>query len=357
MQRRDFLKGTSAAAICAASGGWVAPALAQGLRPLRWGLGVKTVGFIVINTLIGESLGYNRAEGFTLDARALGSNSNVQIALDKGDIDVGVGTPSGLLPLFAKGEAPPLTYFYEYTYPYKWDISVKPDSAIKRYEDLRGKKIGVSNFGTTDFPVTKSVLKNLGIDPDKDVTWVAVGEGVPAGVALQRGNIDALAYFDTGFGAVEATGIEMRYLPRPAQIPYIGGFFQSSRTDWLKANQKLAVGFARSTAKASEFILANPEAGARAFLKLYPDAAPKGKSEAEAVKAILYSVNKRMQLFRPYDKTRKMGYILESELKTELEFLGLPPKDLRSIYTNDLIDEINNFDVEKIRAEARNYKG
>ncbi len=358
MERREFLKLMSAAAVCAASQGWLEDARAQGLRPLRWGLGVKTVGFIVINTLIGEALGYNRTEGFTLEPKALGSNSNVQIALDKDDLDVGVGSPSTLFPQVAKGEAPPLIYFYEYTYPYKWDVAVRPDSPIKRYEDLKGKKVGVSGFGTTDFPVTKVVLKNLGIDPEKDVSWIAVGEGVPAGVALERGNIDALAYFDTGFGAIEAAGIQMRYLPRPQKVPNIGGFFVSSRNDWLKTNRRIAVGFARSISKASEFILANPEAGAKVFLKMFPDSAPKGKSEAEAVKAILFSVSKRMQLFRHYDKSiTKLGYILESELKADWDFMNLPQKDLKPLFTNELIDEVNNFDVEKIRAEARAYKG
>ena len=39
------------------------------------------------------------------------------------------------------------------------------------------------------------------------MTWIAVGAGVTAGVALQRGVIDALAYFDTGFGQIDAAGI------------------------------------------------------------------------------------------------------------------------------------------------------
>jgi NitT/TauT family transport system substrate-binding protein len=352
MKRRDFLHAGAAAALAAATP-WDG-ALGQNLRTVRWGLGVKTVGFIVINTLIGEELGYNKAEGFTLDARALGSNANVHIALERGDIEFGVGTPSTLLPLLAKGEAPPIVYFYEYTYPYKWDIAVKPDSRVKRYQDLKGMKIGVSDFGTTDFSVTKIVLRNVGMDPEKDVSWIAVGQGVPAGVALERGNIDALAYYDTGFGAIEAAGIEMRYLPRPAKVPNIGGFYISCRRDFLKANRKLCVGFGRSVAKASEFVLANPEAAAKVFLKMYPEAAPKGKNEAEAVKAVLYSVNKRMPYYRHYDKAvRQLGYISESELRAEADFMNLKVPDLKAVFTNELIGEINDFDVKKVRAEAR----
>ena len=166
-------------------------------------------------------------------------------------------------------------------------------------------------MGTTDYPVTRAVLQNIGIDPDKDVTWIAVGAGVSAGVALQRGVIDALAYFDTGFGQIDAAGIGMRMLPRPANVPLIGGLFISATANFLKDNRKTAIGFARAVNKASEFLLANPEAGARAFLKLYPETAPRGASEADAVKSILFAANRRIPLYRPPYPNTKMGFIRE----------------------------------------------
>ena len=259
-------------------------------------------------------------------------------------------------PLFAKGQLPPIVNYYEYTYPYKWDVAVKPEAGIQKYEDLKGKKIGVSDMGTTDYPVTRAVLQNLGIDPDKDVSWVAVGAGVSAGVALQRGVIDALAYFDTGFGQIDAAGIAMRMLPRPANVPLIGGLFISATANFLKDNRKIAIGFARAVNKASEFLLANPEAGARAFLKLYPETAPRGASEAEAVKSILFAANRRIPLYRPPYPNTKMGFIRESELLLDAKFLGLDIKDIKPMFTNDMIDEINNYDRDKIIAQAKAYK-
>ncbi len=354
--RRTFLQGAVAAAAWAMARR-LPSAEAQGLRSVRFGFGLKAVSPIGINILIGEGLGYNKAEGFQLDVKSLGTNGNVQIAIDKGDIDFGVGVLSFQLPMYAKGELPPVVNFYEYTYPYKWDVAVKPGSPIKRYEDLKGKKIGVSDLGATDYPVTRSVLRNMGIDPDKEVTWIAVGQGTPAGVALERGAIDALAYYDVGFGLIEAAGIPLVYLPRPAGIPQIGGQFIMARKDYLKGNRSLAVGFGRSVVKASEFILANPEAGAKVFLRMYPEAAPKGKTEAEAARVILTTIARRITLFRPYDTTRKMGYILESEILADAKFAGLDTiKDVKSLYTNELIDEMHNFDLEKVRAEAKAYK-
>ncbi|MBN8963970.1 MAG: ABC transporter substrate-binding protein, partial [Rhizobiales bacterium] len=285
INRRNVVKAIGATTL----GAVATPSLlsAQELRKIRMGFGIKSINPIVINILIAEGLGYTKQEGLAFTPVALGTNSNVQIALDKGDIEFGVGTPSFQFPLFAKGQLPPIVNYYEYTYPYKWDVAVKPESVIQKYQDLKGKKIGVSDLGTTDYPVTRAVLQNLGIDPDKDVTWTAVGAGVSAGVALQRGVIDALAYFDTGFGQIDAAGIAMRMLPRPEKVPLIGGLYISARADYLKNNRKTAVGFARAVNKASEFLLTNPEAGAQVFVKMYPETAPRGASQADAVKSIL----------------------------------------------------------------------
>jgi NitT/TauT family transport system substrate-binding protein len=329
---------------------------AQELRKIRMAFGIKSVNPIIINILISEQLGYTREEGLAFTPVAVGTNSNAQIAVDKGDVEFAVGTPSFQFPLFAKGQLPAIVNYYEYTYPYKWDIAVSPDSGLRRYEDLKGKKIGVSDLGTTDYPVTRAALQNIGVDPDKDVTWIAVGAGVSAGVALQRGVIDALAYFDTGFGQIDAAGIPMRMLPRPANVPLIGGLFISGMANFLKENRKICVGFARAVNKASEFLLANPEAGAQAFLKLYPETAPRGASQADAVKSVLLAAKRRIPLYNPPYPNTKMGFIQESELQLDAKFLGLDIKDIKPMFTNDMIDEINNYDRGKIIAEAKAYK-
>jgi NitT/TauT family transport system substrate-binding protein len=354
INRRRIVQGLGAAGAALA-----APSLvrAQELRKIRMGFGIKSVNPIVINILIAEGLGYYKEEGLSFTPAALGTNSNVQIALDKGDIEFGVGTPSFQFPLFAKGQLPSIVNYYEYTYPYKWDVAVKPDSPIKSYKDLKGKKIGVSDLGTTDYPVTRAVLQNIGIDPDKDVSWTAVGAGVTAGVALQRGVIDALAYFDTGFGQIDAAGIAMRMVPRPDNVPLIGGLYISAMSKFLKENLKVAVGFARGVNKASEFLLANPEAGAKVFVKMYPETAPRGASAADAVKSILFAAKRRIPLYRPPYPNTKMGFIHMSEPALDAKFLKLDIKDLNPLFTNEMVDEINNYDRAKIVAEAKAYKG
>ncbi|MDA8051734.1 MAG: ABC transporter substrate-binding protein [Rhodospirillales bacterium] len=350
--RRHVLAG---AAAIAALGPLVRPARAKTLKVLRFGIGLKAMSSITINTVIGEVLGYNRAEGFTLKPLALGTNANVQVALDRSDIEIGIGVPSFFVPLLAKGEWKSDVNFYEYTYPYKWDVAVLPGSPIKNYQDLKGKRVGVSGFGSTEYPVTKAVLKGLGIDPTKDVHWIAVGEGVAAGVALKRGAIDALAYYDVGFGEIEGAGIKLDFLPRPANLPMVGGQFLMTRRAVLASDRALVVGFGRSVCKASQFILANPKAGARAFLKMYPAAAPRGSTTEHAVAVIAQAIGRRIRLYRPPYPGVKMGSINPAEFVAEAKLDGVKVGNVHPLYTNALIDEINDFDAKAIAAEAAAY--
>lgn len=353
--RRQWLQASSVFAAALALG--PRSAFAQPAKVVKVGVGLKSINASVINLLIGEALGYNAEEGFKVQALALGGNANVQVATDKGDVDVGIGVPSYALPILAKGEWGQAQWFYEYTYPYKWDVAVKPGSAIKSYADLKGKNIGVSDFGGTEYPVTRNVLKSMGIDPDKDVKWTAVGAGVPAGVALQRGAIDALAYYDTGFGIIDGAGIAIELVQRPDNLPMIGGQFLMALKPRIEKERSTFVGFGRSTAKASIFILTNPSAGAKAFLKLYPETAPRGSTEEQAVKSVLEAISRRIKLYQPPYPGAKMGSIRSDEFITEAKMNDLDIKDFSKIYTNALIDEINDFDAEKIRAQARAYNG
>ena len=52
-----------------------------------------------------------------------------------------------------------------------------------------------------------------------------------------------------------------------------------------------------------------------------------------------------------------MGFIHEDELLRDAKFLGLDSiTDVKPLMTNDMIDEINNFDRSKIIDQAKNYK-
>lgn len=331
---------------------------AQQLFKIRSGGGTKAITPLVIDHVIPEYLGWFRQEGITVEAVPLGSDAAMEAALDSGNVEVIDAVPSFQLPMAAKGQPVRAVDFFEYTYPFKWSMAVKPGSPIKSLADLRGKKIGVISLGVSDYPVGRAVMRVAGLDPDKDVSWLAVGEGVTAGIAVERGDVDALYSIDTIFGTIEAAGIGLSYLPLPTNIPRVGGIYLAALPEFIRDHRAQIVGFGRGVAKAQVFIQENPEAAAYIFAKMYPEALPKGKSLEEQVKAIEVPLIKRMKIYHSYDPAAPWGSIKESEWQDEIKFWGVQDKikSTANFYTNDLIAEINNFDENAVKAEARNFK-
>jgi len=337
----------------------VSGATAQELQKLKLGFGTKIVSPMIANILIPEYLGYYKEEGLTLEFFPLGPNTVVMEQIASKRIDFATGVPTVQLPVVAKGEMLPTMNFYEFTYPFKYGLATKPDGKIQSFSDLQGKTLGVSSLGLTDYPIFKLILKRSGIDPDKDVTIIAVGEGVVGGQALNRGAIEALFSYDTQFGAVEAVGIPLRYIPLPANVPHIGGFYLTTRRETLKEHRNWAVGIGRATAKAQVFIRENPDAAAYAYLQMFPESAPKASTLDQQIAAIKIPIVKRQQFFGSYDPSvKKWGEMSAAEFKEEVDFMGLTDKikDVSGLFTNELIEEINSFDQQKIRADARSFK-
>ncbi len=332
---------------------------AQELRTVKFGFASKVVTPMLANIFVGQRLGYFKQEGLSADFIPLGPNSVVLSELASGHIDIGTGAPSFQLPLAIKEGEPPSINFFEFAYPFKYGLVVNPNSPIQSIADLKGKILGVGSFGLTDYPVAKAILKLAGLDPDKDVQFLAVGEGVPGGVALQRGAVDAFFHYDTGFGLIEAAGIPLRYVPLPQDVPMIGGFYLQAQRNTLEQDRQMAVGFGRAVAKSEVFIRENPKAAAFVFLQMFPEAAPKALSLEQQLKAVMMPIERRARLFISYDHAvTRLGQMKIEEWQEEIKFLGLQDqiKDPSLFFTNGLIEDINKFDSEAIREQARQFK-
>jgi NitT/TauT family transport system substrate-binding protein len=68
-------------------------------------------------------------------------------------------------------------------------LMVKPE--IRKVEDLRGKKIGISSLGSAGDLLFGYVLRKYGIDTNRDVFWLAVGNTGERLQALLNGAVDA----------------------------------------------------------------------------------------------------------------------------------------------------------------------
>ncbi|HWO43638.1 MAG TPA: ABC transporter substrate-binding protein [Candidatus Eisenbacteria bacterium] len=63
--------------------------------------------------------------------------------------------------------------------------------SVKRVEDLKGKKFGISSFGGTPHSEAVMILRKHGMNPEKDVTFLQIGGSSARFAALDSGAIDA----------------------------------------------------------------------------------------------------------------------------------------------------------------------
>lgn len=66
-------------------------------------------------------------------------------------------------------------------------LVVRPE--IATFADLKGKRLGITRFGTVTDSMTRQLIARLGLDPDKDVSYVQVGDVPILLASLSTGRI------------------------------------------------------------------------------------------------------------------------------------------------------------------------
>jgi NitT/TauT family transport system substrate-binding protein len=120
-------------------------------------------------------------------------------------------------------------------------LIVKPDSNIKSFADLKGKKLGHVP-GIQWRTISRYLVRAAGLDPDKDVTLVdlAVGMQVPAVVS---GNVDATLSLEPVGSIAVASGEAKRAVTNPVAMVIADPFYSGAAlmtTKFLKERPQVA---------------------------------------------------------------------------------------------------------------------
>jgi NitT/TauT family transport system substrate-binding protein len=121
---------------------------------------------------------------------------------------------------------------------------------ISSVDELKGKTIGVSNIGSTSDTATRVTLRNVGLDPNKDVNIVAVGSLENRMAALFQGAIDGGVAQPPEQLALEDQGFHVIYDLAANRVPAAGGGVVVQRS-WLKANRDVAQRYIDSLVEAT----------------------------------------------------------------------------------------------------------
>ena len=117
------------------------------------------------------------------------------------------------------------------------------DSPLKTLSDLKGKVIGVGALANANVPITRAMLKEIGLEPTRDYSFLAIGVGAQAFRATENKQVDTYNTFDTNIAAFENTGAALRRLPQEQKYEdlFSNGFAASD--ELIKNNPKMLVGF------------------------------------------------------------------------------------------------------------------
>ncbi|AMN40427.1 ABC transporter substrate-binding protein [Rhodoplanes sp. Z2-YC6860] len=310
-----------------------------------------------IMNLIADKAGFLKGEGLEVEVRfSTGGPQATQITAS-GGADIGEVTLEPLIEGYDKGIRGKL-FFAEYT-RLIYHIAVPADSSIQSIADLKGKKIGVTNMGSASLVVARSALRKSNVPIEADM-FRPVGFGDGAVAALRSGQVQALSMWTSAYGSMMKAGMALRFLYHPtvAEIGN-GGYFASDKT--LAEKRDSLIRFGRAHAKATVFLLENPEAALRMHWKYNPASKPAGTDE-EAIKRGMIEMNALLSQYsieRHSDK--RYGFTDMDGVRT---YIGLfteegvisRPVQAQDIATNDLLDEINKFDEAKVRELARSWK-
>jgi NitT/TauT family transport system substrate-binding protein len=246
---------------------------------------------------------------------------------------------------------------------YVFGIRVPADSPVKTVADLKGKTVGVNSMGSNGVLVTRAMTANAGLDPQKDINIVVIGEGAQAAAQIKNKQVDAYSAFDTAYALVENAGVPLRDLPNPnvTKFPSAGMYALEESI----ANQRTElVSLGQAFAKGQIFAMANPEAAVRILWEMFPQTKPTGTGEATALNNEIKVLTARAQAWSlDADKLgiKRWGESVGANYQAYYDWL-LEQKvikqklNAKDIVTNELIDDINKFDAAEVVAMARAYK-
>ena len=133
-----------------------------------------------------------------------GSNEKLLAAMKNGEGDVFVVSSNHVVLNNATG-GPPLILVANTGYNYSVFLV---EGTIKQPEDLRGKRIGSGDLGSTPDQLTRLALRKLGLDPGKDVTLIHFDEARSAdrASALLSGQVSGSLITAEAMYDLEKTG-------------------------------------------------------------------------------------------------------------------------------------------------------
>jgi NitT/TauT family transport system substrate-binding protein len=137
---------------------------------------------------------------------------------------------------------------------------------IKSIDQLKGKRLAVSRFGSASDLAARLILQRYGLTPDKDVTLLQTGGTSTRLSALSKRSIDCTVLTPEFFNVGKKAGFTILVDPTQYDIPFPQLEVITTRA-FLKAQPDLATRYLRAIIEGIHMVKNNPEPSIRALAK------------------------------------------------------------------------------------------
>ncbi len=222
-------------------------------------MAIPSKSFQMVIYPLAQQKGYMREEGLDLRVIFIAPTTSIQAMLG-GDVHF-TGAGSSALVSVARGNVPLKVVAATNDRVLQWLVT-KPE--ITSPKELKGKKIATTGVAAIATFMLKQILTKHGLDGNKDVTYLDVGQGnqLPA---LLGGGLDAAIL-----------SVEQRYVGLDKGMREMFFFGNEVKNSWgtlattdklIKENPKMVGGFVRATLKALRYLRHDKEGTVAAMTK------------------------------------------------------------------------------------------
>lgn len=241
----------------------------------------KSFGYLPL--YVGISKGFFKEEGIDLSVIEFKPTESVA-ALVSGDIDISAAGTSIMRGAAQGAPVKAIMFYYDRA---SWQFVGQKN--FKSINELKGKVIGVDSIGSQTQFAAKTALAASGLDPEKDVTWVAVGSGSQSFAAMDSGTISATMLNVDEAAVLEQKGFSMLLSTGELMPTPFSGFGVTDKR--IQENRDLLKRWIRAQVKSLIYTRDNPKEVAEiAANEFKMDPAVATKAVNLAIKAIASGV-------------------------------------------------------------------
>jgi NitT/TauT family transport system substrate-binding protein len=306
-----------------------------------------------------KKLNYFKQENLTVSAVTTAGSIDLVNLVASGRIDIGGADLGSAMQGTQRGANIVIIGGLVQNFP--WKVAVKPGGAIKTAMDLKGKKIGIIGFGSGSYPYTKAWLAGNGLK-ESDVTLIPTGPAVAVGaLQLDKGDVDAIAYFTSAYAGAEFNGSKFTYLPNPAALTGVRSLSWIVNADKYRDQPEVYERYLRAANKGLIYSATNVRAATLVGFAEFPSSLAAGKTATESLPLGMAQLKAWLDTATPTTgkpvSWNKLSAISASDWKKSQDYTAaagtiVTGLKLDDFLSNDVITNANAFDRAKIVAAA-----